>query len=36
MLAVEEAANLVVPEVTSVEGLFWTVEVAVSIVLEVR
>ncbi len=36
MLAVEEAANLAVPEVTSVAGWLRTVEVAVSIVLEVR
>lgn len=36
MLAVDEAANFVVPLVTSVAGLFCTVEVIVSIVLAVK
>jgi hypothetical protein len=36
MLAVDEAANLAVPLVTSVAGLFCTVEVSVSTVLAVR
>lgn len=35
-LAVEEAANFIVPLVTSVAGLFLTVEVAVSKVLAVK
>lgn len=36
VLAVEEATNLAVPEVTRVAGLFLTVDVAVSSVLAVR
>lgn len=36
MFAVEEAANLADPLVTSAAGLFWTVEVRVSRVLAVR
>lgn len=33
---VEEAANFAVPDVTSVEGRLWMVEVAVSTVLDAR
>lgn len=36
VLAVDEAINLAVPEVTNVVGLFLTVDVAVSNVLAVR